>query len=82
MIEGVKSSYFCLVTQSCLTLCNAMDCSLPNFSVHGDFPGKNTGVDHHFLLQEDLPDQGIEFSSPPSLCIAGGFFTAEPSPAW
>ena len=25
----------CLVTQSCLTLCNLMDCSLPDSSVHG-----------------------------------------------
>ena len=25
----------CLVSQSCLTLCNTMDCSLPGFSVHG-----------------------------------------------
>ena len=24
-----------LVTQSCLTLCNPMDCSPPGFSVHG-----------------------------------------------
>ena len=24
-----------LVTQSCLTLCNPMDCSLPGSSVHG-----------------------------------------------
>ena len=24
-----------LVTQSCLTLCNSMDCSPPGFSVHG-----------------------------------------------
>ena len=37
--------------QSCLTLCDPMDCSLPGFSVHGfDFPGKNTGVGCHFLL--------------------------------
>ena len=34
----------CLVTQSCLTLCDPMDCSLPGSSVHGDSPGKNTGV--------------------------------------
>ena len=40
-----------LVTQSCLTLCDPMDCSPPGFSVHGDFPGKNTGVGCHFLLQ-------------------------------
>ena len=27
----------CLVSQSCLTLCNPMDCSLPGSSVHGIF---------------------------------------------
>ena len=25
------------VTQSCLTLCDPMDCSLPSFSIHGIF---------------------------------------------
>ena len=34
----------CLVTQACLTLGDAIDCSLPGSSVHGDSPGKNTGV--------------------------------------
>ena len=28
-----------------------MDCSPPGSSVHGDFPGKNTGVGCHFFLQ-------------------------------
>ena len=28
----------CLVTKSCLTLCNPMDCSPPGFFVHGDAP--------------------------------------------
>ena len=28
-----------------------MDCSLPVSSVHGDSPGKNTGVGCHALLQ-------------------------------
>ena len=32
-----------------------MDCSLPGSSVHGIFPGKNTGVDCHFLLQRIFP---------------------------
>ena len=41
----------CLVTQSCLTLCNPRDCSPPGSSVHGDFPGKNTGAGCHALLQ-------------------------------
>ena len=30
--------------QSCLTLCDPMDCSPPGSSVHGDSPGKNIGV--------------------------------------
>ena len=37
-------SYTCLVTQSCPTLCNPVDCSPSGSSVHGDSPGKNTGV--------------------------------------
>ena len=41
----------CLAAQSCPTLFNPMDCSSPGFSVHGDSPGKNTGLGCHFLLQ-------------------------------
>ena len=41
----------CLVANSCPTLCDPMDCSLPGSSVHGDSLGKNTGVGCHFLLQ-------------------------------
>ena len=43
---------FVLVTQSCPTLWDPMDCSLPGSSVHGNSPSKNTGVGCHFLLQE------------------------------
>ena len=48
----------CLVAQSCLILCDPMDCSLPGSSVHGDSPGKNTGVDCYALLQGIFPSQG------------------------
>ena len=48
-----------------------MDCSLPGSSVHGDSPGKNTGVGCHSLLQGIFPTQGSNQVS----CIAGGFFT-------
>ena len=48
----------CLVAQSCLTLCNHMDCSLPGSSVHGDSPGKNTRMGCHALLQGIFPTQG------------------------
>ena len=37
---------------------NPMDCSPPDSSVHGDSPGKNTGVGCHFLLQGIFPTQG------------------------
>ena len=41
----------CLVAQWYPTLCDLMDGSLPISSVCGDFPGKNTAVDFHALLQ-------------------------------
>ena len=37
--------------QSCSTLCDPMECSLLGSSVHGDSPGKNTGLGCHHLLQ-------------------------------
>ena len=33
-----------LVAQSCPALCDPTDCRLPGSSVHGESPGKNTGV--------------------------------------
>ena len=52
----------CLVAKSCLTLCNLTDYSLLGSSVHGDFPGRNTGVGCHFLLQGIFPTQGLNMS--------------------
>ena len=43
---------------ACLTLCNPMDCNPPGSSVHGDSPGKNTGVSSLSLLQGNFPTQG------------------------
>ena len=62
--------YMCvLVTQSCPTLCNSMDCRPPDSSVHGILqarilewvviPFKNTGVGGHSLLQEICLTQGL-----------------------
>ena len=47
------------VTQSCLTLCDAMECSLLGSSIHGIFPGKDTGMSCHFLLQGIFPTQEL-----------------------
>ena len=43
-----------LVTQLCPTLCDCMD--------YRDFPGKNTGVGCHFLLQGIFPNQGLNLA--------------------
>ena len=54
----------CLVTQPCLTLCDPTDCSPPGSSVHGDSPGKKTGVGCHALLHGIFSNPGIELRSP------------------
>ena len=41
----------------CPTLWEPMACSPPGSSVHGNSPGKNTGVGSHFLLQGIFPTQ-------------------------
>ena len=46
------------VAQSCSTLWDAMDCRPPGSFVHGDSPGKNTGIGCHALLQGIFPTQG------------------------
>ena len=50
--------------QSCPTLCDPVDRRLPRSSVHGIFPGKNTGVGLPCPPLGDLPDPGIELVSP------------------
>ena len=50
------------VAQSCLTLCNPMDCSLSGSSVHGIFQARV--LEWPFPSPEDLPDPGVEPRSP------------------
>ena len=52
-----------LVSQSCLTLCNPMDCSPPGCSVHGIL---QTRILEWvvFFSPGDLPDPGIKPWSP------------------
>ena len=67
-IDNPFVTVLCLVTQSCLTLCNPVDCSPPGSSVQRDSSDKNTGVGCHALLQGIFPAQGWNPG-------AGGFFT-------
>ena len=48
----------CVRAQLCPTLQSHGLKSLAGSSVHGIFPGKNTGVNCHFLLQGIFPTQG------------------------
>ena len=64
-----------LVAQSCLTLCNPMDCSLPGSSVHGILQAK---ILEPVAISDSrgssrLRDRTWVF------CIAGRLFTPEPS---
>ena len=52
------AAVLCLVTQSCPTLCDPMDCSPPGSTVCRDSPSKNSGVGCHVLLQGIFPTQG------------------------
>ena len=51
-----------------------MDCSLLGSSVHGDSPGKNTGVGCHALLQGDLLNPGVK---PRSLALQADSLLSE-----
>ena len=72
-----SSSYICVLlfvcAQSCLTLCNPMDCTLPGSSVHGiSRQGYWNGLP--FSPPGNFPDLGIE---PMSSALADQFFTTE-----
>ena len=60
--------------QSCLTLCNPMDCRPPGSSVDGMFPGKNTGEGciSYSRGSSQHRDRTHNFVPP---ALAGSFFT-------
>ena len=54
-----KRNVVCSIAQSCLTLFDPMDCSLPGSSVHGGFSRQEYWNGCHTLLQEIFPTQGL-----------------------
>ena len=60
------------VAQSCLTLCDPMDCSLPGSSLHGILQAR---VLEWVPSPVDLPDPGIE---PGSTTFQADVLTSEP----
>ena len=70
----------CVCARSCLTLCNPMDCSPPDSSVHGIFQARIlVWVAISFSRRSSWPRDRICVS-----CDASGFFTTEPprKPVW
>ena len=61
----------CVLSESCLTLCDPMDCNQPGSSVHGIDPGKSIGMGCHFLLQGLFLTQGLNTHRPASPTLAG-----------
>ena len=63
-VERKKEKKESEVAQSCPTLCDPMDCRLPGSSGPWNFPGKDTGVGCHCLLQGIFLIQGLNPSLP------------------
>ena len=66
-----------LVAQSCLTLCDPMDCSLPGPLSMGFSRQEYCGLP--FPIPGDLPDPGIEPGSP---ALHEDFLLTEPPGRW
>ena len=60
------AAVICLFLQSCLALCDPIDCIPPDSSVHGDSPGKNTGSQLPCPPPRDFPNAGVK---PQSLAL-------------
>ena len=65
-LQALESEVKVLVTQSCPTLCNPMDCSLPGKNT-GVEKKKNIGMGFHSLLRGNPPKPGIKLRSPAAL---------------
>ena len=71
VVAGVMSLCLGHCVPSCTVVSDSLRPHGLGSSVHGDSPGKNTGVGCHTLLQGIFPTQGSNQVS----CIADGFFT-------
>ena len=68
-IGNISSVQFSSVSQSCLTLCDPMDCSTPGFSVHHQLPElPQTHV--HRVSDATQPSHSLSSLSPPAFNLA------------
>ena len=71
--------FTCMHAQSCPTLCDPMDCSLPGSSVHGIFQARIRMWVAIFYSPGDLPNPGIEPKFPVSPVLQADSLPVEQS---
>ena len=64
-----KTPQFCSISQSCLTLCDPMDCSTPGLPVHHQLP-EFTQTHAHWVSDAIQPSHPLSSSSPPTLNLS------------
>ena len=62
-------SQFSLVTQSCPSLCDSMECSTPGFPVHHELP-EFTQTHVHWIEDAIQPPHPLSFPSPPAFNLS------------
>ena len=69
ILQSLKMFQFSSVTQSCLTLCHPMDCSMPGFPVHHQLPEvSQTHV--HQVSDAIQPSHSLSSPSPPAFNLS------------
>ena len=63
------SVQFSSVTQSCLTLCDPMDCSMSGFPVHHQLP-ELTQIHVHRVRDAIQPSHPLSYPSPPAFNLS------------
>jgi len=65
-IDTDKLLQFSSIAQSCLTLCDPMDCSIPGFHLHHQLP-ELVQTHVHWVGDAIQPSHSLSFPSPPAL---------------
>ena len=73
-VSQAHSRPACLLTQSCLILCDPMDCSPPGSSVHGILQARIL----EWVAISSSRGSSYQGMEPACATLTGGFFTAEP----
>ena len=77
LLKNKESKSVLCYAQFCPILCDPVDYRPPGSSVHGDSPGKNTGVGCHALLQGIFSTKGSN-PGPRFPTLQGGSLPSEP----